>query len=335
MTKPQTMKAYITRSYGADARFEVTDLPIPEPAEGQIRIAVKATSLNPVDNKLLRMGLDIAPELPAVLHSDVAGLVHQVGAKVTGFQRGDEVYACAGGFKGLSGGALAEYMVADTRFVAHKPRTLDFAAAAALPLVSITAWEGLLDRAKLSPGQHVLIHAGVGGVGHIAIQLAKIKGSRVATTVSSRENAEIASSLGADETILHQEQSVEEYVQELTDGQGFDIVFDTVGGENLDRSFAATRNKGQVVSIQARTTHDLSLPFGRGLSIHLESMLIPLLTEVGREKQGEILREVAKLVDEGRLRPLIHKQRFTFDEVNAAHALFEANGHTGKILLTP
>ncbi len=335
MAKPQTMKAHITRSYGADARFEIAEIPVPEPADGQILIAVKATSLNPIDNKLLRLGLDIGPELPAVLHSDVAGVVHQIGAKVVEFRPGDEVYACAGGFKGLGGGALAEYLVADVRFVAHKPRTLDFASAAALPLVSITAWESLIDRAKLSPGQHVLIHGGTGGVGHIAIQLAKIRGARVATTVANRVNASIASSMGADEIIFYREQTVEEYVKELTDGQGFDIVFDTVGGENLDRSFAATRNKGQIVSIQARTSHSLAPAFNHGLSIHLENMLIPLLTGIGREKQRGILREVAKLVDEGKLRPLIHRQRFTFDEVNAAHELFEAKGHTGKILLGP
>ncbi|MGB6409991.1 MAG: zinc-dependent alcohol dehydrogenase family protein [Candidatus Deferrimicrobiaceae bacterium] len=329
----KTMKAFITRSCGPEARFEAADIPVPVPVSGQILIEVKATSLNPVDNVFLRQDIGMNPELPAVLHGDVAGVVSAVGQGVEGFKRGDEVYACAGGFRG-HGGALAEFMAADARLVAHKPRTLDFASAAALPLVAITAWEGLIDRANLRSGQHVLIHGGTGGVGHVALQLAKSKGARVATTVSSEDKAKIVRDLGADEIIFYREQTVEQYVENLTDGQGFDIVYDTVGGQNLDHSFAATRSKGQVINILAFRSHDLAPAFARGLIIHFENMSIPLLTGVGRERQGDILREVAKLVDEGNLKPLIHGQRFTFDEANEAHGLFEAKRYTGKIVLT-
>ena len=328
------MKAYLTRSYGPEARLEAAEIPVPEPASGQILIEVKATSLNPIDNMFLRQDMGFNPELPAVLHCDVAGVVSAVGQGVDRFKSGDEVYACAGGFKG-HGGALAEFMVADARLVAYKPRTLDFASAAALPLVSITAWEGLIDRAKVQSGQHVLIHAGTGGVGHVALQLAKSEGARVATTISSEDKAKIARDLGADNIIFYKDQSVEQYVETLTDGKGFDIGFDTVGGQNFDRSFAATRNTGQLINILAFSSHDLTPAIIRGLTIHIPNMSIPLLTGVGREKQGEILQEVAKLVDEGRLKPLIHEQRFTFEEVNEAHSLFEAKKHTGKIVLTP
>ncbi len=329
----KTMKAYLTRTYGPDARFEAAEIPVSQPASGQILIEVKASSLNPVDNMLLRQDLGMNPDLPAVLHSDVAGIVSAVGQGVSGFQTGDEVYACAGGFKG-HGGALADFMVADARLVAHKPRTLDFASAAALPLVALTAWEGLFDCANLQPGQHVLIHGGTGGVGHVAVQLAKSKGARVATTISTEEKAKIVRDLGADEIINYREQSVEQYVQTLTGGKGFDIVFDTIGGKNLDHSFTATRNKGQVINILAFASHDLTPAILRSLTIHIENMSLPLLTGVGREKQGEILRQAAALVDDGKLKPLIHKQRFTFDQANEAHALYETKRHTGKIVLT-
>ncbi len=327
------MKAYLTQTYGPEARFEAAEIPVPVPASGQILIEVIATSLNPVDNMLLRQDLGMNPDLPAVLHGDVAGIVSAIGQGVREFQTGDEVYSCAGGFKG-HGGALADFMVADARLVAHKPQTLDFASAAGLPLVAITAWEGLIDCADVQPGQHVLIHGGTGGVGHVALQLAKSKGARVATTISTEEKAKIVRDLGADDIINYREQSVEQYVQTLTGGRGFDIVFDTIGGKNLDHSFAATRNKGQVINILAFASHDLTPAILRSLTIHIENMSLPLLTGVGREKQGEILRQIATLVDDGKLKPLIHEKRFSFDQVNEAHALYETKRHTGKIVLT-
>jgi NADPH2:quinone reductase len=327
------MKAFLTRTYGPEARFEAAEISVPQPASGQILIEVKATSLNPIDNMLLRQDLGMNPDLPAVLHGDVAGIVSDIGQGVRGFQTGDEVYSCAGGFKG-HGGALADFMVADARLVAHKPQTLDFASAAALPLVAITAWEGLIDCADVQPGQHVLIHGGTGGVGHVALQLAKSKGARVATTISTEEKAKIVSDLGADEIINYREQSVEQYVQTLTGGKGFDIVFDTIGGKNLDHSFAATRNKGQVINILAFGSHDLTPAIIRSLTIHVENMSLPLLTGAGREKHGEILGQIAALVDDGKLKPLINEKRFSFDQVNEAHALYETKGHTGKIVLT-
>lgn len=325
----KTMKAQITRTYGPGARFEAAEIPVPVPAEGEILIDVRASSLNPIDNKLLRQNLGFNPPLPAVLHGDVAGVVAAVGPGVDAFAPGDEVYACAGG----PGGALAEAMIADARLVARKPRTLDFASAAALPLVAITAWEGLFDRARIDASDHVLVHAGTGGVGHVGVQLAKIKGATVATTVSTEEKAEIAKGLGADEIIFYRDEPVDHYVRRLAGGQGFDVVFDTVGGETLDRSFAAARNYGQVVTILARQSHDLTTAFGRGLTIHFEMMLLPLVTGTGREHHGAILEEVARYVDEGHLRPLLHERQFSFDEANEAHALYESRRHVGKIVL--
>lgn len=170
----KTIKVYQTQTYGPEARFELVEIPAPKLSSGQILIEVKATSLNPMDNKILRHELR-GPELPAILHGDVSGVVSAVGPNVADFIVGNEVYACAGGFIGTSG-ALTEFMVADVSLVASKPSSLSFIEAAALPLVVITAWESLIDSAKIQPDEHVLIHGGVGGVGHVAVQLAKARG---------------------------------------------------------------------------------------------------------------------------------------------------------------
>ncbi|MBW4454736.1 MAG: alcohol dehydrogenase catalytic domain-containing protein [Nostoc indistinguendum CM1-VF10] len=178
------MKALVIDQFGGSNIFREADLPIPLILPHHVLIRVAATSINPVDLKI-RQGLvaDITPALPAVLHGDVAGTVKAVGVGVNDFQVGDEVYACAGGVKGL-GGALAEYMLVDANLVAHKPVSTTMAEAAALPLVSITAWEGMIDRAKIQPGQKVLIYGATGGVGHIAVQLVKWAGATVFALVS-------------------------------------------------------------------------------------------------------------------------------------------------------
>ena len=175
------MKAIVIERFGQPTVFQTVDLPVPEVFPHHVLIRVAATSINAVDVKI-REGVvpDIAPNFPAILHGDVAGIIEVIGDNVEGFKVGDEVYACAGGVKGM-GGALAEYMVADTRLVAHKPKSLNMLEAAALPLVSITAWEGLIDRAQVQPGQKVLVYGSTGGVGHIGIQLAKWAGARLLT----------------------------------------------------------------------------------------------------------------------------------------------------------
>ena len=329
------MKAYITQKYGADGRFELAEIDTPEPGEGEILINVKATSINPIDNKLLRHELGFNPELPAVLHGDVAGVVSAVGPGVHSFEVGDEVYACAGGFIGTPG-ALAEYIPADQRLVAHKPKSLSFAETAALPLVVLTAWESLIDSANIQPGEHVLVHGGTGGVGHVGVQLAKAKGARVAATVSSDDKAEIARSLGADDIINYRDESVDAYVQRLTDGRGFDAVYDTVSGPVFGQSLNATRIRGRIVTVftgTESTTLDLMNAFIKAATIHTQNMSIPLITGEGRAHHGEILREAAELADAGKLKPLIDPNRFTFAQANEAHALFESGKHVGKIVL--
>lgn len=162
------MKAQVIRSFGGPSVFQIEEIPVPEVKPGHVLIRVNATSVNPIDMKT-RSGLfpDVAEHFPVVLHGDVAGVVTEVGAGVTEFKPGDEVYGCAGGFKG-AGGALAEYMLADARLIAHKPKSLTTKEAAAIPLVSITAFEALFERAKINAGDEILIHGAAGGVGHVA-----------------------------------------------------------------------------------------------------------------------------------------------------------------------
>lgn len=355
------MKAIILQNYGSPDVLQPGELPTPAPERGEVLIRVRASSVNPVDTKL-RAGMPISPQPPAVLHGDVAGVIEAVGEGVFAFRPGDEVFGCAGGIRAGDAninGALAEFMTADARLLARKPRSLSFEEAAALPLVSITAWEALYHRCALrervrairgpagpapadaAPVQQgggdavqILVHAGTGGVGHVAVQLARAAGAQVFATVSNGVKAATAQALGAHVAINYKELAVEDYVREYSrDGRGFDLVFDTVGGTNLDASFAAARPGGTVAAIAARSTHDLSPMHMKDLSLHVIFMLRPLLSGEGRERHGNILREIAAMVYEDRLRPLLHEHVFAFEEAAEAHRLLESGGATGKIVL--
>jgi NADPH2:quinone reductase len=328
------MRAQVIRQFGGPEVFEAAEVKKPDVLPGHVLIRVAATSVNPIDQKI-RSGFvpALAPEFPAILHGDVAGVVEEVGKGVVGFEPGDEVFACAGGFKNLHGGALADYLLAPAALVARKPKSLSWREAAALPLVTITAWESLFDRANIQPGQKVLIHGGAGGVGHVAVQLAKAHGAEVYTTVSTPEKAEIALRLGADAAILYKETPVADYVREYTGGKGFDVVFDTVGGPNIDRSFEAAKVNGTVVGIAARSTHDLTPMHSKGLTLHVVFMILPVLQGNGLERHGQILKEAARLVEEGKLKPLLDNTSYTVSQVADAHRRLESGRAIGKITL--
>ena len=327
------MKAFVIDRFGEPNIFQARDLPKPKLLPNSVLIEVAATSVNPVDIKIRQGAVaKIAPDFPAVLHGDVAGIIEAVGSNVDRFKVGDEVYGCAGGVRG-TGGALAEYMLADASLIAHKPKSLTMIEAAALPLVSITAWEGIIDRAKVQSGQKVLVYGGTGGVGHVGVQLAKWAGAEVYATVSSEAKAAIALSLGADATINYSDTSVEEFVARHTEGKGFDVVFDTVGNDNLQNAFKAAKLNGTVVSTVSMSEQDLTLLHAKGLTLHLVYMLIPMLSGINRAYHGEILRKVAKLVEEKQIRPLIDDKTFSFAEIAAAHAYLES-GVVGKVVLS-
>jgi NADPH2:quinone reductase len=324
------MRALVLREFGGPENFELKDLPKPEVVQGTVLVKVAATSVNPVDAKI-RAGLPIGPDAPMVLGSDVAGTVEAVGPGVLDFSPGDEVYGCAGGVKG-QGGALAEYLLADARLLAPKPAKLTMREAAALPLVAITAWDAF-ERAHLSASDHLLIHGGVGGVGHIAVQLAKARGIRVATTVASAYDATLAKRLGADETIVYVIEEVESYVERLTAGRGFDVVFDTIGGKNLQTSFEASAENGRIVTTNSRTTQDLGTLHDKALSLSVLFMLLPMLRGPGRDRHGRILRSLARLVEAGGLRPLLDERRFTLSNAADAHRWIESGKAKGKIVI--
>lgn len=328
------MNAWLLTEFGEPEHFRKTEIPAPAIQAHEVLVRVAATSVNPVDCKIRRGERPaIAPELPGVLHGDVAGVVESVGAEVTRFQPGDEVYGMIGGLKGLPG-ALADFAAADNTLLAHKPASLDFASAAALPLVTITAWEGLHDRARIQPGQRALVHAGAGGVGHVAAQIAKAAGAHVGVTVSGTEKATaVRRLLGQDvDVINYRAESAEDYTRRLTDGAGFDLVYDTVGGDNLGNAFAAVRRNGQVINILSMAQHDLTPMHLKGLSLHVVFMLIPLLTGQGRARHGAILKEAARLADAGQLRPMIDST-FPFDRAGDAHRRAESGRLIGKVVI--
>ncbi|KFL35941.1 zinc-dependent alcohol dehydrogenase family protein [Arenimonas donghaensis] len=326
------MKAMVLDAYGADTRFKAAELPQPAPAAGHVRVRVAATSINTVDTMIRAMGtqLPFAPALPAVLGMDFAGTVEAVGEGVVDYVPGDEVYGCAGGLADLQG-ALAEAMVADTRLIARKPASLSMREAAALPLVAITAWEGL-QRTGIRAGQKVLVHGGAGGVGHVAVQLARHAGAEVYATGGGEEQAAIIRSYGAT-PIDYLREPVADYVARHTGGAGFDVVFDSVGGANLANSFEAAALNGQVATTVSLLELDLAPAHFKGLSLHVVFMLIPMLHDRHRESHGEILGKLAAIIDAGGLKPLLDPQRFAFEEVGAAYDRLGSGQAIGKVVV--
>ena len=326
------MKAMIIGEYGKNAKFESREVEKPTLKNGQVLIKISASSINTVDTMIQRMGKDLpfSPENPAILGMDFAGTIEQVGEDVTEFSVGNEVYGCVGGLADLQG-TLAEYIAADSKLIALKPKNLSMKEAAALPLVGITAYEGL-KRANVKSGQKVLVHGGTGGVGHVAVQLAKHFGAEVYSTVSGENQMEIIKKFGA-EPINYKTEQVEDYVNKHTNGVGFDIVFDSVGGENMLKSFEAAALNGQVASTVSLCELDLSTMHFKGLSLHVVFMLIPMLHNFRREQHGEILSNISKIVEAGNLKPLLDEQQFTLDNVGEAYKRLESKKAIGKVVL--
>ncbi len=326
------MRAWVIEEHGGPEAFKQVELPTPEPGPGEVRIRVAATSVNPVDCKIRSGAAEaLCPPKPAILHGDVSGTIDAVGEGVERFEIGDAVYGCVGGC-GAVQGALADVAIADAELVAHAPTSIALEDRAALPLVTITACEGLEKLGDLA-GQHLLVHGGTGGVGHIVVQLAKTAGATVTATVGSGMKETIAQELGADHTVHYKHESVERYVAALTGGNGFDAVFDTVGGSNIASSVQATKLNGHIACIQGREMIDGGELHVRGVSLHLVFMLIPLLHKIERDRHGEILELAKKLVNTGDLKPLIDQKRFTFDQIADAHAYAESGKPIGKVLV--
>jgi NADPH:quinone reductase len=323
------VQGYVVEEPGGD--FRRVDLPRPTLKPNHVLVRVRASGINPLDTKI-RAGkaAHARQPLPAVLGLDMAGTVEEVAPGVTAFRPGDEVYGMVGGVGGLQG-TLAEIVSVDADLLAHKPTNLSMREAAALPLITITAWEGLVDRATVRAGQTVLIHAGAGGVGHIAIQIARAFGAQVFATVSP-EKKSIVEGFGAT-PIDYRTTSVEDYVAAQTGGLGFDIVYDTVGGTTLDASFVAVKcYSGHVLSSLGWGSHSLAPLSFRGATYSGVFTLLPLITGEARAHHGQILAHAAALAEAGKLRPLLSNQHFSGSEIGAAYALVEA-GATGKVVI--
>ena len=326
------MKAMTISTYGPQAKFEATEVQTPSLKDGQVLVKIAASSVNTVDTMIKSMGSDLpfSPATPAILGMDFAGTIQEIGAGVNNFAIGDQVYGCVGGLADLQG-TLAEYVAADSKLIALKPTNLTMKEAASLPLVGITAYEGLI-RAQIKRGQRVLVHGGTGGVGHVAVQLAKHFGAEVYATVGGEEQMNSIKEYGAT-PINYKSDPVEQYVNQHTNGVGFDVVFDSVGGLNMLKSFQATALNGHVATTVSLCEIDLSTMHFKGLSLHVVFMLIPMLHDFQREQHGAILKNLAKIVQAGDLKPLLDQETFSLDEVGQAYSRLESKKTIGKVVV--
>ncbi|MDG2615716.1 zinc-dependent alcohol dehydrogenase family protein [Thermoleptolyngbya sichuanensis XZ-Cy5] len=329
------MKAVLMTAPGVPEVLQLRDVPEPRlTSDTALLVRLKAAGVNPIDTKLRKRGTFYPDQMPAILGCDGAGVVEAVGAQVKQFHIGEAVYFCQGGLGGAPG-TYAEFAVVEERCVAPKPPTLSFAEAAAAPLVLITAWEALCDRARLQSGQTVMVQAGAGGVGHVAIQLARLMGAQVYTTVSTEEKSALARDLGAAATIDYRTTDPVAEVMALTQGAGVDVSFDTVGGGVLSQCFAMTRVYGDVVSLLAPDPQtDWKTARDRNLRVSFELMLTPMLQglDSAQAHQSEILHRCAQWIDQGKLR-IILSHTVPLAEAAAAHRLLEEGSCLGKIAL--
>ncbi|MDQ0395778.1 zinc-binding dehydrogenase [Labrys monachus] len=331
------MRAVIAVEQGTPDVLKLVERPIPEPAAGEIRVRIIASSLNPIDVKVRKAALPMTPgTFPAVLHSDFAGIVDALGPGVAKFAVGDEVFGFAGGFKGPAGdvpGALAEYAVYDAALVARKPANLDFRAASALPLTAATAWKALFDKASVTPASKVFISGGAGGVGYMAVQMAAAAGAYVVAGTRSEESAALALGAGACASVDLSVETAADVIGKHTGGRGFDVIFDTVGGAALDAAFQMVRPTGDVVTVVGAASHNLAPLYLRGGNLHMVLVLLPIMKGIGIERHGEILEIVAAMAEEGRLKPRLDPERFTLAQAADAHRKYEAGAAKGKLVI--
>jgi len=330
------MKAFILDRYGKTASLRLGEIPEPELRDDDVLVEVHAASVNVLDSKI-RNGefkLLLPYRLPLVLGNDVAGVVVRVGSKVRLFKPGDEVYARP---DAIRIGAFAELIAMNEAAVAHKPRTISMEAAASLPLVALTAWQVLVERAKLKKGQKVLIHAGSGGVGTVAIQLAKHLGAFVATTTSAG-NADWVKQLGADVVVDYGEEDFEQALQ------GYDVVLNSLGADVLEKSLRVLKPGGKLISISGPPDPGFAKEIGASWFMRQAMRLLSyrIRKQARRhgvsysflfmQASGEQLRELGSLIDSGAIRPVVD-QVFPFAATNEAMAYIDKGRAKGKVVI--
>ncbi|WP_354641304.1 NADP-dependent oxidoreductase [Kitasatospora camelliae] len=308
------MRAVTQQSFGEPDVLTVGEVARPEPLITEVLVKVRAAGVNPVDAYVRAGAFPLLGEPPFVLGWDVSGVVEQVGAGVNRFAVGDEVYGMP--FFPRAAGGYGEYVAAPSRHFARKPKGLDHAQAAALPLAGLTAWQALVDAARLQPGQRVLIHGGAGGVGHLAVQIAKALGAEVYATASAAKH-EFVRELGADHLIDY---TAGDFAEGLTD---LDAVFDTVGSGTGLRSLPVLRDGGVLATITE----------------HFDEELAARVTADGKRYAGVVvepdhvgLEALTDLVETGRLKPFV-EHVLPLEEAAQAHRLIESRRTKGKIVL--
>jgi alcohol dehydrogenase len=332
------MKASIIRKYGGNEVVEyVEDFPKPELGNDEILIEMRAASVNPIDWKVMRGDTKIMFDykMPHILGNDGTGVVIQIGANVNKFQVGNEVYFRPGKKKIV--GSFAEYCSVKQDEAALKPKNLSFEEAAGIPLAGLTSWQALFELGNLQRGQKVLIHAGSGGVGSIAIQLAKTVGAEVATTTSTA-NIDLVKSLGADVVIDYKKENFQDKLS------GYDLVFDTLGGKTRDESYKVLKPGGILVSVFGVPTPDVAEEYG--LNFIVKSLFFLLnLSNSSRAKKfkvnykyllmhasGDQLEAITKLIEEKKVRPVVDKI-FPLKDVKEAFAYQQTGRAKGKIII--
>lgn len=307
-----SMKAVRIHGYGGPDVLTYEDAPCPTPGPGEVLIRVHATTVNPFDCAFRAGYLSsyITPTFPVILGTDVSGVIEASGADVTSFKPGNSVYARAGVYRD---GAYAQYVVVSAADVAMKPQSLDHIHAAAIPHVVLTAWQALFEAAKLSEGQTVLIHGAAGGVGHIALQLAKLRGAKVIGTASV--NLDLVKDLGVDEAVDYSTTLFEKVASQV------DVVLDTQGGDTQERSWATLKPGGMMVSTVQPPSNETAV--AHGVRQHFVASTPPI---------GETLTEVAGLIDNGHIKATVSTV-MPLQDVRKAHELIETKHSRGKIVL--
>ena len=314
------MEAILIHEYGDRSVLKLEQIETPAPGEGELLVNVFACGVNPVDYKIRSGMIGLPRTFPSVLGYDVSGQVATVGSGVQHFRAGDEVF-----FSGLitDNGGYAEYCVVNENIVSHKPASVTHTEAATIPLSGQTAWEALFERACAAAGESVLIHAGAGGVGSLAVQLAKWKGLTVFSTASQPQHLEMIRRLGADHVINYKEADFVEVIREQTAGQGVDIVFDTVGGDVFGRNFDALKVYGRAVCIVEREApYPLLGAWFKNATIHTLFM----------ERNRDRLDQLAKLAGDGKLKPVVG-ETLPLADAARAHERLEAGHVGGKVVL--
>ncbi|HVD99602.1 MAG TPA: NADP-dependent oxidoreductase [Cytophagaceae bacterium] len=321
------MKAYSIHRHGpASEVFETISLPIPEPEEGELLIRVKATSINPLDIRIRTSS--VKPRtFPLILGYDVSGVVEKIGSSVINFKPNDRIYASPHVYRQ---GANAEYVVVKAALACQMPE-ISFEAAAAVPLAGLTAWEALHDKLKIPSGETILIHGGAGGVGHFAIQFAKLHGCKVITTAGREESKEFCKKLGADLVLDYKEDWDEQLKEKYKNGLQY--IFDTVGGDTFLRSGSLAAVNGNIVTILPVNYEKLGYTFlTRNINLFYEFMGVPSVYNIAPETQGKKLEILKNFIEAGLLKPHIGKI-FPFEKLAQAHEWMEREHTLGKIVV--